>query len=154
MVKTELVEGLKMAIAKGESLESAMSSFYNAGYTKDEIEEAAMAMQFPSTSPELSSDDLRRLYEKTAQKPQGLPPPLQKPVATAMPKQLPTGLPPPPKVIQQVSNYDIKPSRSGTTITIILVALLLILLGVLAAVILFKDQLSNLLNNLFWFGLF
>ena len=47
MVKEEIVEGIKMGLAKGESLKQAMMSLYNAGYTKDEIEEAVHLMNAP-----------------------------------------------------------------------------------------------------------
>jgi|SRR3989344_998479 len=45
MVNSEILSGLKYAISKGESLEKAMLSFYNAGYRKEEIEEAARIFQ-------------------------------------------------------------------------------------------------------------
>ncbi|MEK6824122.1 MAG: hypothetical protein AABY06_03745 [Nanoarchaeota archaeon] len=39
MVNEEILGGLRHALNRGESLEKAMISFYNAGYRKDEIEE-------------------------------------------------------------------------------------------------------------------
>ncbi len=45
MVNEEILGGLKLALSKGESLKQAMMSFYNAGYKKEEIEEAAKALQ-------------------------------------------------------------------------------------------------------------
>ena len=41
MLNQEILGGLRHAINRGESLEKAMLSFYNAGYRKEEIEEAA-----------------------------------------------------------------------------------------------------------------
>lgn len=41
MVNTEILGGLKHALNRGESLEKTMTSFYNAGYRKEEIEEVA-----------------------------------------------------------------------------------------------------------------
>ncbi len=52
MVKEELVEGLKTAMIRGDSLQKAMFSFYNAGYKKAEIEEAARFLQSSHFSPE------------------------------------------------------------------------------------------------------
>lgn len=52
MVKEELVEGLKTAMIRGDSLQKAMFSFYNAGYKKAEIEEAARLLQSSHFSPE------------------------------------------------------------------------------------------------------
>lgn len=45
MADIVLVEGIKEAMKKGESLRDAMISFYNAGYEKGEIEKAARAVQ-------------------------------------------------------------------------------------------------------------
>ena len=44
MVREDILGGLKIALSKGQSLESAMQSFYNAGYEKEEIEDAARAL--------------------------------------------------------------------------------------------------------------
>ncbi len=52
MVKEELIEGLKTAMIRGDSLQKAMFSFYNAGYKKAEIEEAARFLQSSHFSPE------------------------------------------------------------------------------------------------------
>lgn len=41
MVNQEILGGLRNAVAGGESLREAMMSFYNSGYSKEEIEEAA-----------------------------------------------------------------------------------------------------------------
>jgi len=45
MAKQELVEGIKYALSRGESLKGAMMSFYTAGYPKEEIEKAAREVQ-------------------------------------------------------------------------------------------------------------
>ncbi len=45
MVNQEILGGLKHALNSGEPLEKAMLSFYNAGYKKEEIEEAARFIQ-------------------------------------------------------------------------------------------------------------
>ena len=45
MINQEILQGLKFALSRRESLQSAMQSFYNAGYEKREIEEAARALQ-------------------------------------------------------------------------------------------------------------
>ncbi|MBI5803107.1 hypothetical protein HY448_00250 [Candidatus Pacearchaeota archaeon] len=44
-MKEEIVEGLKMALTKGETLQQAMQSFYNSGYDRAEIEQAAREVQ-------------------------------------------------------------------------------------------------------------
>ena len=47
MVNQEILGGLRLVLNRGESLEKAMLSFYNAGYRKEEIEEAAQFLQNP-----------------------------------------------------------------------------------------------------------
>lgn len=45
MVNEEILGGLKSALSRGETLKQAMMSFYNSGYKKEEIEEAARIVQ-------------------------------------------------------------------------------------------------------------
>lgn len=44
MVNEEIIGGLVSALSRGESLQKAMMTFYNAGYKKEEIEESAKAV--------------------------------------------------------------------------------------------------------------
>jgi hypothetical protein len=120
MAKEEIVEGLRQAVSRGESLEKAMATFFNAGYPNEDVEEAARALQMPTANQ--SQSKMR-------------PQPLKQQQKTPS--------------VQRVSDYEKKPSKTGTIITIILFFLLIILLGILAAVILFKEELSNFLNNFF-----
>lgn len=46
MAKEDIIGGLRNAIERGESLESAMQSFVNAGYNANEVKEAAQSMGF------------------------------------------------------------------------------------------------------------
>lgn len=62
-MREDILEGLKFAMSKGETLQNAMLSFYNSGYQKEEIEEAARALQMqqlgqpiPQTSPAPTTD--------------------------------------------------------------------------------------------------
>lgn len=121
MVKEEILEGLKYAVARGETLPKAMMSFYNAGYSKQDIEEAARALQasqLPQTQQPLQQ--------------QAQPGQLQSPV----------------KVIQRVSEYKERPKIKGKALILILVFALIALLGVLVAVFLFKDELAELLGGI------
>src|SRR3989338_242844 len=52
MVKEDIVRGLEGAMAKGETLEHAMYSFYNAGYKKEEVEDAARSLSVHLSSQE------------------------------------------------------------------------------------------------------
>jgi len=118
MPKEEIIEGLKYAVAKGESLPEAMMSFYNAGYSKEEIEEAARILQAPQL-------------------------PSQQPPLPQIPLQLQA-----PKTIQRVSLYEEKPKGMGKGLIMILVFFLILLLGILVAVFLFREELSELLGRI------
>jgi len=51
MVREDILGGLKTALARGQTLRQAMMTFYNAGYIKQEIEEAAKALQVERNQP-------------------------------------------------------------------------------------------------------
>lgn len=83
MINEEIVGGLKNALERGDSLKSAMISFYNAGYDKKEIEEsAATLLNYPITKPGFKT-----------------PTPEVKKVETKV-EPIPA-----PKIIQKVSQY-------------------------------------------------
>lgn len=125
MAKEEIVEGLRQAVSKGEPLNKAMMTFYNAGYIKEEIEEAARVMQ----TPDLTS------YLQTPGKKSNIPP-----INTEAPG-------PSQNYPQRASNYEEKPKPFSALVIFVLVFFLLFLLGVLVAVFLFKDELTALFNS-------
>jgi len=51
MVREDILGGLRTALARGQTLRQSMMSFYNAGYVKEEIEEAARAVQAEKNQP-------------------------------------------------------------------------------------------------------
>jgi len=51
MVREDILGGLRTALARGQTLRQAMMSFYNAGYVKEEIEEAARTLQAEKNQP-------------------------------------------------------------------------------------------------------
>ena len=125
MVKEEILEGLKYALAKGEPLPQAMMSFYNAGYLKKDIEEAARVLQAPQLQP------TQQFTQPDQQQ--------------AQPGQLPqTAV----RVVQRVSEYKERPKTAGKALILMLVFFLILLLGVLIAVFLFREELSELLGNI------
>ena len=129
MVKEEILEGLKYAVAKGETLPKAMMSFYNAGYSKQDIEEAARVLQIPQLP------QTQQITQPTQQ-----PSQLQ--------VQQPSQMPQAPIVSQRVSAYEEKPKTMGKALIFTLVFFLIVLLGILVAVFLFRDELSELLGNI------
>ncbi len=82
MPNPEILGGLKSALNKGESLEKAMTSLYNAGYMKEEIEEAARFLQSPeqiqpAKKPEALNTSIKstpkKVSEYGAEKPKSNP---------------------------------------------------------------------------------
>lgn len=84
MVKEEILEGIRQSVAKGESLQNAMQTFYNSGYEKKDIMEAARAFQLEEFQKKTQPD----YNPKTSQNPQHQnQKPIQKPVIPGKPAQ-------------------------------------------------------------------
>ena len=152
MSKREIVEGLRAAVGKGEPLRKAMMSFFNAGYTKKEIEEAARESQkpqpifLPTAQPGMPGQPIQP--QPLPQVQQQLSPPIQ-----PVPIQSPQFRPLPQygfQGVQTASNYGPRPKPASLVITIILVFLLLFLVGILAAVFFFKNEIMNFLSGSWW----
>lgn len=123
MVKQEILEGLKESVARGETLKSAMMAFYNAGYKKEDIEEAARALMMQTGG-----------QAKNVQKAQ----------TTSQPKQKSTSS------TQQVSEYsEQKKPSSGKKVKIILSSVIGVLVVIFIALIIFRNPVINFLNGLF-----
>ncbi len=151
MAREDIIGGLKVALSKGETLEEAMQSFYNSGYKKEEIEEAARVLQSGGFQQQLANTIEAKPIVKALQ----LQPPIQQPIIQQnSPVQQPI-LPPQPtfsaqqQIIapkQNVSAYESK--KRPDVVTVLLILILLILLGILVSVFLFKDQLVEFLNKI------
>ncbi len=133
-MNNDLVEGLRVALAKGHTLEQAMMSFYNAGYIKEEIEEAARVLVYHP------SQTLAHPEKPT-------PEHLTKP-AKALPIQKQAKPLKEKPATKSVSVYDETKNPRSKTI-ILLISVLFILLVLLGSLILFKDSLINFFTNLF-----
>lgn len=125
MVNKEILGGLKSALERGQSLKQAMMSLYNAGYRKEEIEEAARALQLEQQQEQIQM-------------------PVQKP---PLPKKIPVEKISKP-VIQRVSNYI---DRMGTRniMIIVLIIVLVLLSGALGGIFFFRKELLALFGKLF-----
>jgi len=132
MTKEEIIGGLKSALSRGESLNRAMMTFFNAGYKKEDIESAAGALHMHGfeQSTNISSQKTKSTY--------GLPKP-KKEVQKIIPS----------KPAQKVSNYEQPQGKFGLGIVIVLAFILIALLGVLVGVIFFKENLVEFFNNFF-----
>jgi len=122
MVVNEILGGLKLALARGETIKQAMMSFYNAGYKKQDIESAAKLLHNQQNPQQLqATKPTQQIVPRQAK---------QKPVKTA----------------QKVSGYGEKPKRH--LFLIFLIFVFLILTGALIGFFLFKEEILNFLSNL------
>jgi len=152
MVDEAILGALKSALSRGESLKKAMMTLYNAGYKKEKISEAARSLnetnlaqaqqiqQGKTTQPQqpVSAQMLAPSGQLT---PQGQP--LQQP-QQPMQQQPQTS-----QVSQRVSGYGPPPKPEGKTVIIILGFLLLLLVGIVVTIFLFKEELMDFFNNMF-----
>ncbi|MBU2503497.1 MAG: hypothetical protein KJ879_00380 [Nanoarchaeota archaeon] len=153
MPSQDLIEGLKYALSRGDTLDKAMMTFYNSGYPKAEVEEAASELKSQSpiapvmpvsmgapvqqpASPFPSTPHSQ--FSQVAQSPTAAP----IPVASSAPVY--QSFPP-------LQPYGVGARESETTgkIIIVLLAMVLILLfGFLLSIFVFRGQLSEFLTGL------
>ena len=152
VVKEEIVEGLRAALARGQSLTKAMMSFYNAGYSKQDVEEASQALQYPQIQPQVQQPVQPTKIQPQVQQPVQPTPPaqFQEPQTAFQPIQQiqPTPFQNPVNIPQNVSQYGAKPKKFSVVVTIILVVFLVGLLGLLVGLFLFKDEIAGLFGNI------
>ncbi|MBU2612246.1 MAG: hypothetical protein KKB62_00815 [Nanoarchaeota archaeon] len=162
LTNQEILGGIKAAIERGQTLKDAMMSFYQAGYKKEEIEDAAKAylyLQRGTSEAEVFSKnqgiekkeeekqdekkDVVSQKEKMYSKTETTRAPEMGGGATReMPK----------KIVQKVSSYSSQDKISklrGKTVTVVLIIVLAVLMGILAMVFLFRSELINFINSLF-----
>ncbi|MEK6842671.1 MAG: hypothetical protein AABX84_02550, partial [Nanoarchaeota archaeon] len=164
-----IIRGLEGAMSKGESLERAMYSFYNAGYNKSDVEAAAHALSIhlsqqesliplqpeqikipPAPKKEIPvSIEIKPPEPKKINVEEIIPKSKLQPLAEAQKEKPGFFAAQKPKVIQEVSAYEEKQKTSFRTILIIfLLILLIILLGTLTGIFIFRDTLLNFFDNL------
>ncbi len=140
MVDETISSGLKVALSKGESLKSAMMSFYNAGYSKQEIEEAARVVQMDMSQEQQWSIPQK---EETSEELNTSLIPLQSNSLSSSADEIQNTVP-----LQRVSNYETASSQRNVTLLVVLAALLVVLLGILAIAFIFKTEIMDFLKNL------
>ena len=139
-MKDEVAQGIKNAIERGQSLDSAIASFVNAGYSESEVHEAANSLNnsasslLPLREAPADSMDSKDTPAQTGmfklQPTQNIPSPA--PIAKATNSQSPQQLP--------VSTSSEKKDEgvSKTKVVVLSIILLLLLIG-LGVTIFFKD---------------
>jgi hypothetical protein len=122
----EIYGGLKNAIERGVSLENAKISFINAGYNKDDVEEAARALNSNSViAQETESSPQPKAFTKS-----------DKPVSHPTPKPL-------PGKYQEVRS---SPAASGNWKLYTLVGVLVLLIVIFVLVLIFRDKIIGLFS--------
>ena len=172
MVDHEILGGLMSALERGESLKRAMTTLFNAGYKREEIEEAARFLTSNPIEPkkEILSvpSPLDKINSKTKTQKIPLPvkeknptsekikeskplKPIQKPIEQkqmAMPIPSEGGGQQVFQPIQIVSSYGEEKPVDRVIISV-LIFLLIFLIGILATIFIFKQELINLFSSLF-----
>jgi hypothetical protein len=171
MVNEEIVGGLKNALEHGDNIKNAMMSFFNAGYEKNEIEESARIVLTDLRNDTLTSSTLVKNKKDIPSKPiQKISKYEQeeikqrKKILNKKEKKanennlvnksiLPISPPSSPfskdkKVSSSDTNIQNKMSAKEKTVIAILIVLLLLLVGFLVAVFLFRQQLIDLISSL------
>ena len=130
MVDEAILGALKSALERGESLKRAMMTLYNAGYRKEDISDAARSIN----QPELQSQQIQVPQTQNLSQPKTIS--LQYP---AQPQPVQMQQPQQQIASQKVSGYGQPPKQSGKIVIILLGFLLLVLVGILATIFLFKE---------------
>jgi hypothetical protein len=164
----DILGGLKAAIERGEALKDAMMSFYNAGYAKEDIEEAARRYIMESTEEDLiSSTKKENLFKAEQEKKQEAKKPATEEISFVQSKEkeniISKKINPEPsrgffglfksKKPTKISDYGLEPQKKKKKfekMTVMLVSLLLFLILILGVVLLFKQELIDLFNK--WLG--
>jgi len=135
MPNYDLIEGIRLALSKGYTLEQAMMSFYNAGYPKDEIEEAARILLYHPS--QILSHPGKPIPEEFKKPIKALPPCtcLAEPVAETEKS----------RISQYGQDYK---TANNIAITALIVVLFLVL-AALAGILIFKNELINFFAGLF-----
>ncbi|MFH1503501.1 MAG: hypothetical protein ABIE36_02500 [Candidatus Diapherotrites archaeon] len=221
MINEAIFHGLIAALARGESLQGAMLTFYNAGYGKQEIEDAARELHKQTggqaekmINPKKISERDKIIYQQI-KKQESKPVPqdftgakqtsnkqkiqskrelrrdsrmlnkqnkrdqlkpvqiiskygeadktaneLKKKIEQAISSLKGIKMPSkvevihqqaekkPPIIIQEISGYGAPPKQINKSVTLLLIFILILLFGALAAVFFFKEQLIEIFNKL------
>lgn len=126
-MKEDIFEGLKNALSKGESLQTAMQSFYNAGYDVKDIQVAARKLQSKMHKPYSNFNSAKSRIKQNQHTEKNLP----------------------SSSAQKVSNYEQVQTNPRKIIVIIIIILLILLIVALSGIFLFRETILGFFSNLF-----
>ncbi len=137
-MREDIIAGLKNALERGSTLEKAVESFINAGYSPAEVKEAAQSLSFGAlsiTKPSIQQLRLQQPTQQFSQQPQLQ----QKPAPQQIQPQ-----PLQPYTIQVREPQ--KTRRTGFIITLTII-LLLLLAALIFVLVKGKDFIPSILNS-------
>ena len=152
MTNEEILGGLKSALERGESLKKAMMTFFNAGYKREEIEDAARTLNEMNFQPELKTQQPQKNIPIISQlKPVDIPPKkiISQTSSTpnlSQPSQIPSAPQEISSSVQKVSSYG---ENKKSVLIPILIGILIFLFIILASLFIFKQQVINFFASLF-----
>jgi len=135
MAREEILEGLKNALERGERLESAVQSFISAGYSAQEVQEAARA---------LNAGVISSMPATYAPLPQTQTPIKQ--IQQAVQPNAPKILPQSGVLATQKSEEEKKQERKSLIILIIIILVALVVIGI-GGIMLFGESLLKLITG-------
>jgi len=146
MVKQDILGGLFSAVSRGIDLKNAMQSLYNAGYEKEEIEEAAKIIQKGQFTQDPITQKIIPIFEKLVEEKKEEPKkePIQEIIPIVEKQKIPIKNKPATK---KVSDYDHIVENNDRKIIAVLVIILIFLVGVLLATIIFKPEIISFINE-------
>ena len=140
----EILSGLRSAMSRGDTLQEAMQSFYNAGYLKKDIDAAARKLQ-----SQINSEPIIKAQEKKTEN-------VKKSLPVVNPKKEEKSnvkIEPDlkgPKTVQKASDYDTSgevkknPKKKMILLISILLGIILIILG---GIYLFRETLLEIFTG-------
>lgn len=157
MSKEDILGGIKNAVSRGWTLKDAMQSFYNAGYPKEEIDQAArefLSQNSPNNKP---VQNQQTQPQKQIQPQQIIPSPPQPSVKPFIPQQTFSSMQ------SAQSNQPIQSNQTNTPMQtqkpeiqqsngkfgwiVFLIILLVALIGLAVVLFIFKDRIIELINS-------
>ncbi len=158
MVREDIFGILRTAMQRGRNVNQAAQSLINAGYPENEVNDAVQMINaqgypqgiFQQPQPQIplqgQKQPIPKVMAPSGQSPQVVSVYYQPQPQLQMPFQEPFQ---PQPVIQKASLYGGNPKEKiGNLITILMVIALLVLVGILISVFLFKPEIMSFINNL------
>ena len=153
-----IVEGLKMALAKGHSIEAAATSFKNAGYHPKDVDAAVREVQTPNFQPRQTPPPKHNAPTPTKETPTPKRPSFierifsskkKSPIVETSPDESKKESTPKNLESQEVSKYGEKPKPKKKILWIILGIAILVLIGIVVTGFIFKTEIANFFARLF-----